>query len=69
MVAGTLSKCIGLASGGYIAGPHTAIELFRQLARGYVFTVSTEPAICEAALKVSFLFSRVTIMVFNPLPL
>ena len=54
MITGSLSKAIGLGSGGYVTGPHTAIELFRQVARGYVFTVSAEPAICEAALKVSF---------------
>jgi 8-amino-7-oxononanoate synthase len=49
IVIGTLSKALA-ASGGFVAGPRTAIELLRNAARTFLFDTALPPAIAAAAL-------------------
>ena len=49
---GTLGKALGGASGGYIAGRRTAVDLLRQRSRPYLFSNSLAPSIVAASLAV-----------------
>ena len=51
LVSGTFGKALGGASGGYIAGPGSLVEMLRQRARPYLFSNSVAPAIVNATLK------------------
>lgn len=48
--SGTFGKALGGASGGYIAGPQSIIDLLRQRARPYLFSNSLAPSIVVATL-------------------
>lgn len=50
IISSTLGKALGGATGGYIAGPHHAIELLRNRARPYLFSNSVAPAVVSAGL-------------------
>ena len=52
LYTGTLGKALGGASGGYIAGRKTAIDLLRQRSRPYLFSNSLAPSIVSASLAV-----------------
>ncbi|WP_371163837.1 glycine C-acetyltransferase [Buchananella felis] len=45
ILTGTLGKALGGASGGYVAGPATVIDMLRQKARPYLFSNTLAPAI------------------------
>lgn len=51
LLTSTLGKALGGASGGFITGNGSAIELFRQRSRPYVFSNSVAPPIVAASLK------------------
>lgn len=51
LLTSTLGKALGGASGGFITGNGTAIELFRQRSRPYVFSNSLAPPIVAASLR------------------
>ena len=40
VLSGTLGKALGGASGGYITGPQEIVDLLRQRARPYLFTIT-----------------------------
>ena len=48
---GTLGKALGGASGGYVSGPRSIIDLLRQRSRPYLFSNSVAPAIVAASLE------------------
>ncbi len=48
---GTLGKALGGASGGYVSGAKSAIDLLRQRSRPYLFSNSLAPAIVAASLE------------------
>lgn len=48
---GTLGKALGGASGGYISGARSIIDLLRQRSRPYLFSNSVPPAIVAASLE------------------
>lgn len=50
ILTGTLGKALGGASGGYVAGPATVIEMLRQKSRPYLFSNTLAPAIAGASL-------------------
>ncbi len=50
ILSGTFGKALGGASGGYIAGPGSVIELLRQRARPYLFSNALAPMITAATL-------------------
>jgi len=52
LYTGTLGKALGGASGGYIAGRKTAVDLLRQRSRPYLFSNSLAPSIVAASLAV-----------------
>lgn len=49
---GTLGKALGGASGGYIAGRQSMVDLLRQRSRPYLFSNSLAPSIVTASLAV-----------------
>ncbi len=51
LLTSTLGKALGGASGGFITGNGSAIELFRQKSRPYLFSNSVAPPIVAASLK------------------
>ena len=51
ILAGTLGKALGGASGGYIAASKPVIELLRQRSRPYLFSNSVAPSIVAATLE------------------
>jgi 7-keto-8-aminopelargonate synthetase-like enzyme len=56
VILGTLSKAIG-ASGGFVAGPSTLIELLVNTARTFIFDSAPPPAIAFAA-RVGIMLAR-----------
>ena len=50
--SGTLGKALGGASGGYIAGRQSLVDLLRQRSRPYLFSNSLAPSIVAASLEV-----------------
>jgi glycine C-acetyltransferase len=52
ILAGTLGKALGGASGGYISARREIVELLRQRSRPYLFSNSVAPPIVAASLKV-----------------
>jgi glycine C-acetyltransferase len=58
IVSGTLGKALGGASGGYVSGPSTVIDLLRQRSRPYLFSNSLAPPIAAASLEVLRLLER-----------
>ena len=52
IVAGTLGKALGGASGGYTSGRREIIDLLRQRSRPYLFSNSVSPVVAGASLKV-----------------
>jgi glycine C-acetyltransferase len=51
LISGTLGKALGGASGGYIAGPKSFVDLLRQRARPYLFSNALAPSITAATLE------------------
>lgn len=51
LLSGTFGKALGGASGGYIAGPGSIVQLLRQKARPYLFSNSVAPCIVGATIK------------------
>src|SRR6185295_6822302 len=51
ILTGTLGKALGGASGGYVAGPKTVIDLLRQRSRPYLFSNSLPPAVVAASIE------------------
>jgi glycine C-acetyltransferase len=51
IVAGTLGKAIGGASGGYVSGRREIVELLRQRSRPYLFSNSLAPPVVAASLR------------------
>lgn len=56
---GTLGKALGGASGGYIAGRQSMVDLLRQRSRPYLFSNSLAPSIVTASLAVMKLLRSV----------
>ena len=52
LYTGTLGKALGGASGGYVSGRKSIIDLLRQRSRPYLFSNTLAPAIAAASLKV-----------------
>jgi len=52
ILTGTLGKALGGASGGYISGRRTVIDLLRQRSRPYLFSNTLAPVIAAGTLKV-----------------
>jgi glycine C-acetyltransferase len=52
IVTGTLGKALGGASGGYVAGRRSVVDLLRQRSRPYLFSNSLAPSIVAASLAV-----------------
>jgi glycine C-acetyltransferase len=52
IIAGTLGKALGGASGGYISGRKEIIGLLRQRSRPYLFSNTLAPSIAAASIKV-----------------
>ena len=50
LLSGTFGKALGGASGGYIAGPRSVVELLRQRSRPYLFSNALAPMITAATL-------------------
>lgn len=50
VVTGTLSKAIGGAGGGYVAGPREVVAALRARSRAFIFTSAISPADAGAAL-------------------
>ena len=48
ILSGTFGKALGGASGGYIAGPASVVDLLRQRARPYLFSNALAPSIVSA---------------------
>lgn len=57
IVAGTLGKALGGASGGYTSGRREIVELLRQRSRPYLFSNSLPPVIAAASMEVLELIS------------
>ena len=51
IVTSTLSKALGGASGGFVAGSRELVELLRRASRSYIFTTSLPASIVATALK------------------
>ena len=51
ILTGTLGKALGGASGGYIAGKQSVIDLLKQRSRPYLFSNSLAPVIVGGSLK------------------
>jgi glycine C-acetyltransferase len=58
LVAGTLGKALGGASGGYISGHQEIVDLLRQRARPYLFSNSIPPTVVAGSLVALDLVSR-----------
>jgi glycine C-acetyltransferase len=58
LVAGTLGKALGGASGGYISGHQEIVDLLRQRARPYLFSNSSPPTVVAGSLVALDLVSR-----------
>ena len=52
ILTGTLGKALGGASGGYVSGAQSIIDLLRQRSRPYLFSNSLAPAIVAASREV-----------------
>ncbi len=52
ILTGTLGKALGGASGGYISGHQSVIDLLRQRSRPYLFSNSVAPPVVAGSLKV-----------------
>src|ERR671910_328982 len=52
IIAGTLGKALGGASGGYTSGRREIVELLRQRSRPYLFSNTLAPPIAATSLKV-----------------
>lgn len=52
ILAGTLGKALGGASGGYTAGRRELVEWLRQRSRPYLFSNALAPAVVAASLRV-----------------
>ena len=50
LITGTLGKALGGASGGYVSGKKSAIELLRQRSRPYLFSNTLAPVIAGASI-------------------
>jgi glycine C-acetyltransferase len=48
---GTLGKAMGGASGGYVSGAKSIVELLRQRSRPYLFSNSLAPSIVAASME------------------
>src|SRR4029077_19588740 len=51
LFSGTLGKALGGASGGYISGRKSLIDLLRQRSRPYLFSNSLAPSIVAASIE------------------
>ena len=51
ILTGTLGKALGGASGGYVSGPRSVIELLRQRSRPYLFSNSLPPIVVAASIE------------------
>jgi glycine C-acetyltransferase len=60
IIASTLGKALGGASGGFIAGQQQIIDLLRQRSRPYLFSNTLPPPIAATALKVVEMLSETT---------
>lgn len=60
LIAGTLGKALGGASGGYLSGKKEIIALLRQRSRPYLFSNSLAPAIVASSLAALDLISTST---------
>jgi glycine C-acetyltransferase len=63
VVTGTLSKAIGGAGGGYVAGPREAIAELRARSRAFIFTSAMSPADAGASLAALSLIEREPVLV------
>ena len=52
IIAGTLGKALGGASGGFTSASKEVVDLLRQRSRPYLFSNTLAPAICAASIKV-----------------
>jgi glycine C-acetyltransferase len=50
LITGTLGKALGGASGGYVSGKKSAVELLRQRSRPYLFSNTLAPVIAGASI-------------------
>jgi glycine C-acetyltransferase len=60
IISGTLGKALGGASGGYISGRKSIVDLLRQRSRPYLFSNTLAPAIAAASIVVLDLLSQST---------
>ena len=60
IIAGTLGKALGGASGGYTSGRKEIVELLRQRSRPYLFSNTLAPSIAGGSMKVLELLSEST---------
>ena len=51
IITSTLSKALGGASGGFVAGSKDLVEVLRRLSRSYVFTTALPASNVATALK------------------
>jgi glycine C-acetyltransferase len=51
VLTGTFGKALGGASGGYVAGPASIVQLLRHKSRPYLFSNALAPPICAATLR------------------
>jgi len=58
ILTGTLGKALGGASGGYVSGRRSIIELLRQRSRPYLFSNTLPPAIAAASIASLDLIGR-----------
>ena len=51
IITSTLSKALGGASGGFVAGSKDLVEVLRRVSRSYVYTTALPPSNVATALK------------------